>query len=122
MDSELRCGSATQLEFLGYDSVTKTAEALVPRAATRGALSKSEISGCAVGSPAACAVVSLGASLVNLEPAPDEVSAEGTYSQGMRRCHELMLPRDSGRAAGERYSCHSPKYCSAQLVILVAVV
>lgn len=95
MDSELRCGSATQLEFLGYDSVTKTAEALVPRTATRGALSKSEISGCAVGSPAACAVVSLGASLVNLEPAPDEVPAEGAYSQGTRRCHGLMLPRDS---------------------------
>lgn len=90
-------GSAARLKFLGYDSVTRTADALVPRAATYGALSEREMNGCVVGSPAACAVVPLGALLVNLEAAPDEVPADAAHSPGMRHCHTLILPRFQAR-------------------------
>jgi len=98
----LPCGSAAGLEFLGYDSVTRTADALVPRAATYRTLSESEMNGCVVRSPAAGAVVSLGALLVNLEAAPNEMSADAAHSQGMRRCHALMLPQFRSRRSDRR--------------------
>ncbi len=101
-ESELPCGSAALLNFLGNDSVARTADTLIPRAATCGALSEREMHGCVVGSPAAFALVSLGALLVNLEAAPNEVPADAAHSPGMRRCHALILPRFRPRRSDRR--------------------
>lgn len=114
MDSDLRCGSATRLEFFGYDSVTRTAEALIPRAPTCGTLSKGEMNGCAIGSPAARALVSLGALLVNLEAAPDEVPANGAHRQGMDRRHRIGPPTLAIASSSCKCSTYEPSRSSTR--------